>query len=77
MYYTYIKSKNYNGDYMLTTFTAALSPMLVLFTCIIVGFVLAKLKLIPEESAMVLSKLEYYVFGPALTFNTLAENMFL
>lgn len=59
---------------MLTTFTAALSPMLVLFTCIIVGFVLAKLKLIPEESAMVLSKLEYYVFGPALTFNTLADN---
>lgn len=59
---------------MLTTFNASLSPMLVLFTCIIIGYILAKLKLIPEESATVLSKLEYYVFGPALTFNTLCKN---
>jgi len=59
---------------MLETFNASLSPMLVLFTCIIIGYVLAKLKLIPDESATVLSRLEYYVFAPALTFNTLSKN---
>lgn len=59
---------------MVTTFNASLSPMLVLFCCIVVGYVLSKLKLIPDDSATVLSKLEYYVFGPALTFNSLSKN---
>lgn len=59
---------------MLTTLNASLEPMLVLFLCIIIGYILAKAKLVPDDSATVLSKLEYYVFGPALTFNTLSKN---
>ena len=55
---------------MLTVFFATLDPMLVLFMCMVIGFLLNKLRLLPENSATVLSKLENYVLLPALTFNT-------
>ena len=42
---------------MLSTFQATLSPMLVLFLCMLVGFVLNKRKLCPANTATVLSKL--------------------
>ena len=52
------------------TFNATLSPMLVLFLCMIIGYVLNKTKLTPENTAVVLSKLENYVLVPALIINT-------
>ena len=58
---------------MLETFIAALNPMLVMFTCILIGFVLRKAKLAPENTGEVLSKVENYVFMPAqvlVTFMT-------
>ena len=55
---------------MLSTFKATLSPMLVMFLCIVIGFVLNKKKLCPENSASVLSKLENNVLIPALVINT-------
>ena len=40
---------------MLDTFIATLNPMLVMFTCILIGFVLRKTKLAPENTGEVLS----------------------
>lgn len=55
---------------MFKTFTATLSPMLVMFTCMVIGFVLNKKKLTPPDTASVLSKLENCVIVPALIINT-------
>ena len=55
---------------MLSTFQATLSPMLVMFLCIVIGFVLNKKKLCPANTATVLSKLENNVLIPALVINT-------
>lgn len=55
---------------MLSTFQATLSPMLVLFLCMLVGFVLNKRRLCPANTATVLSKLENNVLIPALSCNT-------
>lgn len=44
--------------------------MLVMFLCMIVGFLANKLKLAPDNTATVLSKLENYFFVPALIINT-------
>ncbi|MDD6735986.1 MAG: AEC family transporter [Clostridiales bacterium] len=55
---------------MSETFFATLSPMLVMFVCIVIGFVLNKWKLTPDNTASVLSKLENYVIVPALIINT-------
>ncbi len=55
---------------MFETFTATLSPMLVMFLCMALGFVANKLKLAPENTATVLSKLENYFLVPALILNT-------
>ena len=58
---------------MLDTFIATLNPMLVMFTCIIIGFVLRKTGLAPASSGAALSKIENYAFMPAqvmVTFMT-------
>ena len=58
---------------MLGTFLATLEPMLVMFTCILIGFILRRSVLVPENAGTVLSKVENYVFMPAqvgVTFMT-------
>ena len=55
---------------MLPVFAATLSPMLMMFACMVIGFILNKKKLCPENTASVLSKLENYVLVPALIINT-------
>ena len=58
---------------MVETFLATLNPMLVMFTCILIGFVLRRTGLIPENTGTVLSKVENYIFMPAqvaVTFMT-------
>lgn len=58
---------------MLETFIATLNPMLVMFTCILIGFALRKTKVAPENTGTVLSKVENFVFMPAqvaVTFMT-------
>lgn len=44
--------------------------MLMMFSCMIIGFVLNKKKLCPDNTASVLSKLEANVLAPALTIHT-------
>ncbi len=58
---------------LLQTFLATLNPMLVMFLCILIGFILRKTGLAPENTGTVLSKVENYVFMPAqvmVTFMT-------
>lgn len=59
---------------MLQTFLATLNPMLTLFICMVLGFVLSKLKILPENASKVMAKLETYAFCPALSFYTMARN---
>lgn len=47
--------------------------MLVLFICIVVGFVLSKAKILPASASSVMAKLEVWVFCPALSFYTMAH----
>ncbi len=58
-------------------FTATLNQMAFLFTFIIIGYILSKLKLIQSNSAEMLSKLENYVFIPALVLGTFIDNFTL
>lgn len=58
---------------MLQVFTATLQPMLTLFLCIVLGFVLSKKKILPDNVSNVLAKLEVWVFCPALNFVTMAR----
>ena len=45
-----------------------------LFSLIAIGYFLAKFKLLPKDSATVLSKLENYLFVPALVMGTFISN---
>ena len=48
--------------------------MIFLFAFIVIGFILAKGNFLPKNSASVLSKLENYLFVPALVLNTFITN---
>ena len=52
---------------MLKVFLATLNPMLTLFLFMILGFALYKIKVLPDNSAKVMAKLETYLFAPALS----------
>ncbi len=58
---------------MLETFLATLSPMLVMFLCIALGYGLKAGKIAPDNTPRVLSTLETYVLLPALTVNTFSK----
>lgn len=58
---------------MPNVFLATLSPMLVMFSCMVIGFILNKKKLCPENTTAVLSKLETYALAPALTIGTFSK----
>lgn len=51
-------------------FNTILNQMIFLFLLIAIGFVLAKLGLVPDDTEEVLSKLENYIFIPALVMGT-------
>lgn len=55
-------------------FTATLNQMGVLGLYMVIGFVIAKLKIVPKEASKVLSKLENAVFLPALVLYTFLSN---
>lgn len=55
-------------------FNATIQQMLFLFLLIILGYLLAKMKLVPENAQNTLSKLENYVFIPALCMGTFTKN---
>lgn len=55
-------------------FLPTLSQMAFLFLFILIGYILSKFKVVPENSAGVLAKLENNVFIPALVMGTFINN---
>ena len=58
-------------------FTTTLSQMAFLFSLIIVGYLMAKLKVVQEDAAGVLAKMENFVFIPALVLVTFIDKFTL
>ena len=58
---------------MSDVFLSTLSPMLMMFACMVIGYILNKKKICPDNTATTLSKLETYVLGPALTISTFSK----
>ncbi len=58
----------------MSLFATTLNQIFFLFGFIVIGYILVKLKVLPESSAMVLSKLENTIFIPALVMATFIEN---
>lgn len=54
--------------------TTTLGQMTVLFLLILIGYILAKIKAVPENASIVLSKLENNLFVPALVLGTFISN---
>lgn len=55
-------------------FSLTLSQMLMMFLLILAGFLLRKAKVLPESSDITMSRLETYVFVPALQFFNQLKN---
>ena len=55
-------------------FQSTLNQIAFLFGFIVIGYILVKCKVLPENSAGILSKLENTVFIPALVLGTFIEN---
>ena len=58
----------------MNVFTSTLSQMGFLAVLIVIGYVLTRFKLLPDNSTAVLSKLENYVFIPCLVLGTFMQN---
>ena len=54
----------------MNAFAMTLEQMLFLFLCILIGFALNRGKVLPAESDVVISRLESYVFVPAMVLNS-------
>ena len=57
----------------MTLFTQTLTQTLLLLTFVATGYILAKLKVVGQDSVGVLSKLENWLFMPALVMGTFIE----
>lgn len=58
----------------MSIFTTTLSQMAFLFSLIVIGFILAKSKVVNTDAAGILAKLENNLFIPALVLNTFVQN---
>ncbi len=58
----------------MTALIPTLDQMLFLLLCMLVGYILNKLKLLPENAGTTISKLENYVFVPALVISSFRKN---
>lgn len=61
----------------MSVFLTTLNQIAFLFGFIVIGFILVKIKVLPKNSAAVLSKLENTIFIPALVMGTFIENFTL
>ena len=58
---------------MKEAFLATLTPMLTLFACIALGFLLRRGRILPDNAGSTMAKLETWVFLPALSFMTMCR----
>lgn len=55
-------------------FFSTLDQMMFLFLCMLIGFLLSKLKILSEDADVLISRMENYVFVPALIVNSFMTN---
>lgn len=55
-------------------FFLTLTQMLMMFTLILAGFLLRKANILPASSDLTMSRLELYIFTPALTLSNFMDN---
>ncbi|MBQ4146171.1 MAG: AEC family transporter [Clostridia bacterium] len=55
-------------------FTTTLSQMAFLFSLIVIGYILVKMNFVPENTELVLSRLENFIFLPALVMGNFVTN---
>lgn len=55
-------------------FSAILTPVLMLFLCMAIGFTLKKTNIVPDNAATTLAKLQTWVFCPALAFMAMSTS---
>ena len=65
---------NFRQVIIMGVFTSTLNQIAFLFGFIVIGYLLVKCKILPDNSAEVLSKLENNIFIPALVMGTFIEN---
>lgn len=58
----------------MTTFWTTLNQTAFLFSFIVLGYILSRRKLVPDNTQAVLSKLENFIFIPALVLGTFISN---
>ena len=58
----------------MTVFSSTLNQMAFLMLLIVIGYILVRVKAVPKEGAMLISKLENNVFVPALVMGTFMQN---
>ena len=58
---------------MLKTFLATVNPMLTMFSCMVIGFVLKKFHILPDNASKTVAKLLTWVACPALSFSVMAR----
>lgn len=58
----------------MTVFLSTINQMAFLMSLIVIGFILCRFKIIPDNSAALLSKFENNVFIPALVLGTFMQN---
>lgn len=58
----------------MSVFLSTINQMAFLFLLIIIGFVVARLKVVPQNTTAVLSRLENNIFIPALVLSTFVSN---
>ena len=59
---------------MIETFFATLSPMAVMLACMIIGYVMKKKNILPDNADKTISRLETHLCLPALMLGTFIEN---
>ena len=62
--------QQYSKGAHMQVFYLTLNQMLVIFSFIIIGFLLRKKRLLPDDAGIVMAKLETYIFVPALSLYT-------
>lgn len=60
---------------MQQTFVVTFEQMLVLFAFMVIGFILARSKAVPDTASAAISKMEVTTFLPAMVFQTFSQNL--
>lgn len=67
----------FGGQTVVSVFIPTVNQMAFLFSLIVIGYILARLKIVPENASGVLAKLENTIFIPGLVLGTFIQHFTL